>query len=198
MTHLLYTNALMHKNNIDFEQVSEEITLINPETACIKAAGSYGVVHISTNQQIACATCCYAKTNCEHVQHLLDFVQTTESDLPDGLKMFSLAISSSCIPRVKRCYPDLTCLSSLKIPFILPTELSLMLTMPAVERFGISDADNVAKLVPDTSILCNKCFQISWSEPHYFGSALIVTERQLLPAHSTYFSTHFLYMVRRI
>ena len=122
------------------------------------------------------------------VSMFMEFVQTTESDLPDGLKMFSQAISSSCVPRVMHRYPDLTCLSQLKIPFILPTELSAMLTTPVVKRIdaAFSDLQNVAQLVPDASTTCSKCFQVSWSEPHFFCSALIVTERELLPAHGMF------------
>lgn len=105
-----------------YQQVSEKITLISSECACVNAYGSYGVVHISTNQQITCATCRYAKANCEHVQYLLEFVKTTESDIPDGLKLFTQAISFNRVPRVKKYGPNLTCLSNMKIPFILPSQ----------------------------------------------------------------------------
>ena len=138
-------------------------------------------MHISTNYQIACLTCRYGKTNCDHVQHLLGFVRS-ESDLPDDLKLFSQAVSQTSVPRPKKCYPDLTCLSKQKIPFVLPPELSAVLSMPPVERF-LTGSNNVAKLVPDASVPCSECFKMSWSEPYLSCTSLIVTERQLLQAH---------------
>ena len=148
---------------------------------CIKAGGAYGVVYISTNRVISCATCRFAKTSCVHVEHLLGFITTTESDLPEGLKMFHQVMSADCAPTLQQHYPDLSCLSSVKIPFVLPTELSVVLTQPIMQRFNISE--DMAQLVPETSLPCSKCSQRSWTEPHFMCRTLIVTERQLIPAN---------------
>ena len=98
------------------------------------------------------------------------------------MKLFSQAVSQTSVPRPKKCYPDLTCLSKQKIPFVLPPELSAVLSMPPVERFR-TGSNNVAQLVPDASVPCSECFKMSWSEPYLSCTSLIVTERRLLQAH---------------
>ena len=162
-------------------QVTQTITLIGSEkSVCVNVDESYGVVYIAANQAITCVTCRFGKTNCMHVQHLYELINTVESDVPEALQHFAHLLSQTLVPPMKH-YPVLSCVSKEKVPFDVPSHLSAVLRMPTEERFSV--LNNVAQLVPqNTSIACSKCSQVSWSEPYHDRIATIVTTNQLLQA----------------
>ncbi len=137
--------------------------MIGNNSLCINANGIYGVLFISQSERITCATCRYNKTSCTHFQHLVDFLESSKSDLPKILQEYAqLLLPLPTTSFSHKRYPDYSCFSHETIPFVLSSEISKMLQMNVRERFNI--VNDVAELFPFCNVQqpCRQCNQRCW------------------------------------
>ena len=151
---------------------------------CLKA-DTVGVVYMSTNAVITCATCRYGKTACQHVQKLHQILKNHDDDATTPVVLLPYADAYS---RIQNCtpkkYPILKCISTKKTPFDLPPHLCSILSKESSERFNI--INGVALLHPDHSLVCCGCGLSNWIEDAA-ASAKIVTLNSFIPAAGKYY-----------
>ena len=125
-----------------------------PPVVCIRTDSGYGVVSASDSQKILCTTCKHKKHHCDHVKFVEEMASSIpDADMPDAISEFLhlLHQNSRRKPRKEWC----SCISSLKIPFVLTSSLSEVLNLPTIIRFNVTE--NVAYLTPDVPTNCSGC-----------------------------------------
>lgn len=159
------------------------ITPVGIEPAvCVNVDDNLGVVQVQRSL-ITCATCKYGNTKCHHVTHL----KATISDLcaeeiPPYLEQFACQMAD---PSPNTFHGSVTtCLSTKKIPFDLPREMTAVFKTSTTIRFSLDDS-GVSHLAPPTesNLNCGECRGCCWSRDMYLvASCFLVTMQGLFPA----------------
>ena len=125
-----------------------------PPVVCIRTDSGYGVVSASDSQKIQCTTCKHKKHHCDHVKFVEEMASSIpDADMPDAISEFLHLLHQSGRQKPKKEW--CSCVSSSKIPFVLSSSLSEVLSLPIIIRFNI--AENVANLTPNLPTNCSGC-----------------------------------------
>ena len=116
----------------------------------LNSDGGYGVIYISYNRKITCATCPFDKTHCMHIQYLSDVCTKVTPELPEELQEYTQLLSQTFTPSLKK-YPDFSCLLKAKIPFELSNEMSTIqyfgCLLESVSTFSVPMLPNLCPVV---------------------------------------------------